>query len=169
VGTRGYCKNFQFAVHFLAESIKRGFNYPLLVAGGAPFNKKEMDLMKSLDLTPEVICHLGAVSNSQLRTLYSNCIALLIPSIYEGFGLPAAEAARCGALVLSARGSALDEIVGDTEYAFDLADEREISRVFDLGMFSRASDEARAEMNKRSLEFNWDASVVRLEHVYESL
>ena len=65
-------------------------------------------------------------------SFYSNCTALLIPSIYEGFGLPALEAARCGALVLAARGSALDEIVGD-EYSFDLNRKDEILRVLALG------------------------------------
>jgi glycosyltransferase involved in cell wall biosynthesis len=47
--------------------------------------------------------------DSQLRELYSGALAVLVPSLAEGFGLPAIEAMACGAPVIAADASALPE------------------------------------------------------------
>ena len=43
----------------------------------------------------------------------SRMTAVLMPSVYEGFGLPAGEAMACGVPVISSDGGALPEVVGD--------------------------------------------------------
>jgi len=53
---------------------------------------------------------LGRVSDSELRSLYSGAAAFLSPSTTEGFGLPAGEAALCGAAVIAARAGGQAEI-----------------------------------------------------------
>lgn len=53
---------------------------------------------------------LGRVSDEELRALYSCSAAFLSPSLTEGFGLPAGEAALCGAAVLTARAGAQAEV-----------------------------------------------------------
>jgi mannosyltransferase len=93
----------------------------------------------------------------------------LIPSIYEGFGLPAAEAARCGALVLSATGSALDEIVGSTKFSFNLNMDNEINRILELGLLSHESNIERQKMHKRSFKFSWDLSAKKLLEIYDTV
>jgi glycosyltransferase involved in cell wall biosynthesis len=51
---------------------------------------------------------LGAVTDTELRSLYEGAVALLFPSIYEGFGMPVALA--CGTEVVHAANTCMDEI-----------------------------------------------------------
>ncbi len=53
---------------------------------------------------------LGFVQDRELSVLYQNCLALLYPSVYEGFGLPVLEAMACGAPVVTTTGGALPEV-----------------------------------------------------------
>ena len=46
-------------------------------------------------------------------TLYAEASVVVVPSVYEGFGLPAGEAMACGVAVVSTNGGALPEVVGD--------------------------------------------------------
>ncbi|WP_373282374.1 glycosyltransferase [Pseudovibrio denitrificans] len=139
------------------------------MVGGEPLSPSEWAEIEACGLSIKSVQHLTGISNDVLRRLYSNCLALLIPSIYEGFGLPAAEAARCGALVLSARGSALDEIVGETEYAFELSLKGEASRVLRLGLHNANAEQERKRLQVRSLMFDWDASTTKLMEIYNDL
>lgn len=169
VGTRGHCKNFPFVLRFLAEAWRQGLRLPLVIVGGGKLTPSEYANSAELGLPHSAFIWYEGLPNSQLRLLYSNCLALLIPSIYEGFGLPAAEAARCGALVLSARGSALDEIVGPTEFSFDLSKTDEPTRILSLGLDNAKADEERERTRHRSKMFDWETSSTRLKEIYDEL
>jgi glycosyltransferase involved in cell wall biosynthesis len=53
---------------------------------------------------------LGEVEESRLPVLYSGAIALIYPSLYEGFGLPVLEAMQCGACVITSHDPAISEV-----------------------------------------------------------
>jgi glycosyltransferase involved in cell wall biosynthesis len=55
----------------------------------------------------------GKVSGEVLRQLYTSSAAVILPSLYEGFGLPAAESMACGTPVIATRAGALPEVVGE--------------------------------------------------------
>lgn len=55
----------------------------------------------------------GRVSDAELVHQYARASAAVVPSVYEGFGLPAGEAMACGTPVISTTGGALPEVVGD--------------------------------------------------------
>jgi L-malate glycosyltransferase len=58
---------------------------------------------------PSVVRHLGPLSPTDLRRFYNDCMIFVLPSDYEGWGLPAAEAMACGAcLVTTANGGVQD-------------------------------------------------------------
>jgi glycosyltransferase involved in cell wall biosynthesis len=52
----------------------------------------------------------GPIDDADLPALYASCDAFVYPSLYEGFGLPPLEAMACGAPVVAARGSSLEEL-----------------------------------------------------------
>jgi glycosyltransferase involved in cell wall biosynthesis len=61
----------------------------------------------------------GYLDDSELVELLNGAAALVFPSLWEGFGLPAVEAMSCGVPVLASNRSSLPEVVGDAGLYFD--------------------------------------------------
>jgi glycosyltransferase involved in cell wall biosynthesis len=99
----------------------------------------------------------GYVPRAVLAGLYSGALALVHPSLYEGFGLTVLEAMACGTPVAAARRSSIPEVVGDAGLLFDPLDSDAIATAVrqllsDQGL--RASL-ARAGL-ARAAAFTWD-------------
>ncbi len=62
---------------------------------------------------------LGYVSEDRLPGLYAGALALVLPSLYEGFGLPCLEAMACGVPVVASNAAALPETCGDAALLVD--------------------------------------------------
>lgn len=69
----------------------------------------------------------GYVSDEQLRSYYAGALALVNPSLYEGFGLPIAEALSMGCPVLASDIEAFREVGGTDVVYFNTADAMELS------------------------------------------
>jgi glycosyltransferase involved in cell wall biosynthesis len=61
---------------------------------------------------PPNVTWLGDVPDAELAALYRGARCLVYASLYEGFGIPVAEALSCGCAVVTSRGSAMQEIAG---------------------------------------------------------
>lgn len=68
---------------------------------------------------PERIRRQGAVDDDTLRRLYAQATALVMPSLYEGFGLPPLEAMASDTPVVAARAASLPEVCGDAALYID--------------------------------------------------
>jgi glycosyltransferase involved in cell wall biosynthesis len=71
---------------------------------------------------------IGYVSDQELRALYEHALALVFPSLYEGFGLPPVEAMTCGCPVVISEQPALLEVCGDAALRCEANDVAALSR-----------------------------------------
>ena len=79
--------------------------------------------------------HLGGFVPDELLVLFYQAAGLVIyPSLYEGFGLPVAEAISCGAPVLTGRTSSLVELVDDELALFEPTDVRSIREALERAL-----------------------------------
>ncbi len=69
-------------------------------------------MIRTLDIGRRVT-FTGRISSDAFVREYARATVAVIPSVYEGFGLPAGEAMACGIPVISTTGGALPEVVGD--------------------------------------------------------
>ena len=81
----------------------------------------------------ESVCLTGFVDDDTLLLLHQGSDLFVFPSLYEGYGLPVAEALACGAPVLAADASSLPEIVGP-EALFDPSDPEPIAGAIERGL-----------------------------------
>lgn len=83
-----------------------------IVDQGTPHKTHAPQITQKLGLGPRVT-FTGKVSAEVLRQLYTTSEIVVLPSLYEGFGLPAAESLACGTPVVATRAGALPEVVGE--------------------------------------------------------
>lgn len=114
---------------------------------------------------------LSGVSDSELKALYLSCRALLMPSVYEGFGLPALEAMAAGAPVMVSRGTALEELAGDAGVLVDPYSIADIAR--GIAELSAATPSELAEMGtcgiQRASGFSWERTAGSYAGIIEGL
>ena len=89
----------------------------LVVIGKRKLGGKSDETIKRLGLD-DVVEFVSGVSDERIYELYSEAELAIVPSLYEGFSLPAIEAMSCGVAVVATTGGALPEVVGrDNETA----------------------------------------------------
>lgn len=86
---------------------------------------------------------IGYVSLSELKHLYSRSAAVIVPSLYEGFGRPVLEALAAGASVACSNRGALPETGGEFVQVFDPEDEADMLRAIRIAASLRPLQPAR--------------------------
>lgn len=86
-------------------------SYPLVLVGGTGWKLSVEQLIEQHGLAGQVQV-LGSLDDGGLATVYSKAKLLLMPSLYEGFGLPILEAFQFGVPVLTSTVSAMPEVAG---------------------------------------------------------
>jgi len=104
----------------------------------------------------------GYLADEDLVRLYNCCEVMVLPSLDEGFGLPALEAMACGAPTIGSRAASIPEIIGRDDALFDPHDIDDMSR-----LVSRAANDAgfrrtlQAHARERAALFSWDETARR--------
>ena len=88
----------------LPDALRR--RWPLLLVGGWGWNTTEIADFYHQQAKHKSVMHLGYVADEHLPALYNGARALVYPSIYEGFGMPAVEMMACGGAVLASTAGA---------------------------------------------------------------
>ena len=113
---------------------------------------------RSADLSTDMerVLFLGYVVEDALPGLYAKANLFVLPSLDEGFGLPALEAMACGAPALVSNGGALPETVADAGFVVDLSDPAALATSMRLCM---QEPELRLSLKEKGLarahEFSW--------------
>lgn len=102
VGTLEPRKNLATLIEAFTELRRAGnlMDHALLLVGGRGWSNRRLRRML-VEAEALGVRWLGRVSDEDLATLYAACTAFVFPSLYEGFGIPAAEALACGARVIA--------------------------------------------------------------------
>ena len=95
----------------------------------------------------------GYVDKSELARLYRGAAALVLPSRYEGFGLPVLEAMACGTPVVTGTGGGTEEVAGDAAVLVDPRDPAEVAAGIEEAVARR--DDLRARGLDRAAQFSW--------------
>jgi glycosyltransferase involved in cell wall biosynthesis len=100
------------------------------------------------DRVPPRVHFTGFVPDADLPMLYSGALALLYPSIYEGFGLPALEAMASGTVPIVSNSTALPEVVADGAFTVDSSDSESIAAAISLLV---TNAQMRGELRERAI------------------
>ena len=127
-------------------------------------------LIKTLGLETAIEYRHG-ISAEEMVSCYSRAAVAVVPSLYEGFGLPAIEAMACGVPLVSSDGGALPEVVGDTARIVPAGDERELAEAIAALLSSTAERERLAQAGRRRAleEFCWDRCAERMVTYYREI
>jgi glycosyltransferase involved in cell wall biosynthesis len=114
---------------------------------------RRMDVLK---LRPNVRL-LGGVSEPELITLYRGARAFALPSLYEGFGIPALEALACGVPTITSTGGSLPEVVGDAGITLDPHDTEGWADALERVLLDKDKEQRlRAAGPQQAALFSWD-------------
>jgi glycosyltransferase involved in cell wall biosynthesis len=110
------------------------------------------------------------VDDADLAALYAGATAFVMPSLYEGFGLPPLEAMASGAPVICSNASSLPEVVGDAALLVNPRDAEDIARAITHVLDDAAlRDELRAKSLARAAQFSWERTAEMTLAVYREI
>jgi len=113
---------------------------------------------------------LGRISSDDLISAYNGARCLVMPSLYEGFGLPVLEAMACGTPVVSSDAGSLPEVVGNGGLMFKAGKSHELMGVLqDLLRDPRLKNELIQKGLERAQRYTWRNTAQRTLDVYEEI
>jgi glycosyltransferase involved in cell wall biosynthesis len=119
-------KGLYYLLQAVAE-VARTRPVSLTVVGIPKKNGGIVKLVRELGIG-NLITFTGRIDNDQFVREYAKVTAAVVPSVYEGFGLPAGEAMACAVPVISTTGGALPEVVGNAGILVPPADSGALAR-----------------------------------------
>jgi glycosyltransferase involved in cell wall biosynthesis len=110
---------------------------------------------------------IGVLGEDELAVLYSHAGVFVLPSLYEGFGLPVLEAMACGAPVVSSSAGPLPEVAGDAAVLLPPEDAETWARTLLTVLTDRRqADELRRRGFARAATFSWQRAAQSTREVY---
>jgi alpha-1,3-rhamnosyl/mannosyltransferase len=141
---------------------------PLVIAGA--WDPRYPEARRHAASLGDRVRFLGPLADADLLPLLTGCTLFVFPSLYEGYGLPVAEAMACGAAVACANTSSLPEVAGDAALLFNPTSVDAIA----VALRSALDSPARlADLRSRSLAraatLTWSSTAQQTLAVYRSL
>jgi glycosyltransferase involved in cell wall biosynthesis len=157
-------KNLKSALQALAMAHQNaGMEFQVVMFGssGSP------EFTNSVEAYNLNVTRLGYVKAPDLATLFRHAHAFIMPSLYEGFGLPLVEAMSCGCPVITSNRGSLPEVAGTGAQCFDAFDIQAMAAA--VVRLLRSPDELeqkRSDALRRAADFSWDRTAQATLSVY---
>ena len=141
-----------------------------LVDSRLPESRKINDLIKKLKLDSQIV-KIGFIEERDLTAIYNLAKVTLLPSYYEGFGLPVLESMACGTPVVASNVSSIPEISEDTIFFCEPTDPEDIAKKIKevFGLSSRKLDALSQKLINESKKYSWHRVAVETANVYRSV
>jgi glycosyltransferase involved in cell wall biosynthesis len=170
VGTREPRKNLARVIAAFLQMETEGAPAHLVIAGGTGWKHQETDHwirgMRAADQRDRTVHLLGYVERSQLPELYREAVALVFPSVYEGFGLPILEAMSMGTPVITANCSAMPEVCGSAAIQVNPFSVSDIRGAMERLIKPESRKTLAERSQNRAKRFSWEQSTERLLRVF---
>jgi glycosyltransferase involved in cell wall biosynthesis len=166
VGTLEPRKNLPLLLEAFAL-LRRQLDAQLLLVGARGWLDEPIFAAHASSRVGDAARFLGRLDEEDLAVLYSHAGVFVLPSLYEGFGLPVLEAMVCGAPVVCSDAGPLPEVAGDA--AVLLKPENPAawaSAMFDVLTNTRLGEELRVRGFVRGKSYSWEASAQATREVY---
>lgn len=152
------------------EMVSKKRKIKLIVIGTPKKNGGIVKLIQSLKIA-HLVKFTGRISNEEFVREYAKASMAVVPSLYEGFGLPVGEAMACAVPVITTTGGALPEVAGDAAETVPPANPQAIAdaiiRLMDDPKRAKALGEAGY---KRVLEnFTWEKAAENVVKTYREV
>ena len=166
VGTLEPRKNLPFLCRVYETAEKRGRKLPPLVAAGGK-GWLESEWRDSIARMGGNVRILGYLDRVDLRVIYRLASLVLVPSLYEGFGLQAAEAMASGAAVVAADVSALPEVIGEGGVLLPITDpEIWVDKIVELMENPSLREALKGKAKLQASLFSWEKAARETFEVY---
>ncbi len=140
--------------------------YLIVIGGGGWRNRK---IKKELKISSDKIVFKGFVEDDEIPIYYSNAIALVYPSFYEGFGLPLLESMACGTPVIYGNNSSMPEVTKGVGVPVNPNDINSIKN----GMLSLLDKNNRKELSQKGLKIaklsSWNKMAIKTLEYYKEI
>lgn len=168
VGTRQPKKNLDRLIQAFEIVRKKFPRIQLLIAGKTWSQFADLKFAKHVSWREvsqtSQVKYLGYVAEKDLPDLYAGAEALVLPSLYEGFGIPAVEAMSIGIPVLASNVASLPEVVADAGILFDPMDVKDMADKIELVL--SLDEKRKRELIKKGMirarRFSWDIAVGKI-------
>lgn len=157
-------------LNFLLEAVarvRRERHLTLTVIGQPKKDGIIENLVKELKLG-DIVRFTGRIENEEFADYYAKSTLAVVPSLYEGFGIPAAEAMACGVPLISTSGGALPEVVGDAGLVVPPADATALAQAITrlLDSAEERKKLAQAGLERVNSVFSWAKAAREVADVY---
>ncbi|PIY94093.1 MAG: hypothetical protein COY68_03675 [Candidatus Levybacteria bacterium CG_4_10_14_0_8_um_filter_35_23] len=131
------------------------------------WNKDRLEVELLTETDPSFI-KLGFISCEDLVSIYNLATVFVMPSLYEGFGLPVLEAMACGCPVITSKESSLPEVAGDAAHYIDAYNQDSIADGIKKIFFNKLIQEHLSKVGiERAASFSWKKTAAQTLEVYE--
>ncbi len=156
VATLSPHKNLEVVLHAVELLKQKKHTVNVVFVGNKERSTKYLESIIENKKLNDQVYFTGYISQITLRQLYNNAEMFVMPSMYEGFGLPVLEAMACGCPVICSNAASLPEIAGSAAEYFHPQDVKTLSNKIELLWLNKTLHD---EMGRRGIlnvsRFNW--------------